>query len=72
MATIKITNTDEGLLVERVGENNGNNDNDNENENEGRSDTRESVSTGGNSGKDETLQPTEEAEGATENGSDGD
>lgn len=34
MATVKITQTDEGLLVEQVGENNGNNDNDNE-ENEG-------------------------------------
>ena len=34
MATVKITQTDEGLLVERVGENNGNNDNDNENESE--------------------------------------
>ena len=71
MTTVKITQTDEGLLVERVGENN-NYDNDNENENEGRSDTREFVSAGGNSGKDETLQPTEETEGATENGSDGD
>ena len=34
MTTVKITQTDEGLLVERVGENNGNNDNDNDNENE--------------------------------------
>lgn len=34
MATVKITQTDEGLLVERVGENNGNNGNDNDNENE--------------------------------------
>ena len=33
MATVKITQTDEGLLVERVGENNGNNGNDNENDN---------------------------------------
>ena len=40
MATVKITQTDEGLLVERVGNEN---DNDNDNENEGRSDTRESV-----------------------------
>ena len=71
MATVKITQTDEGLLVERVGNEN-DNENDNENENEGRSDTRESVPAGGNSGKDETLQPTEETEGATENGSDGD
>ena len=31
MATIKITNTDEGVIVERVGENNGN-DNDNKSE----------------------------------------
>ena len=69
MATVKITQTDEGVIVERVGNENGN---ENENENEGRSNTRESVSAGGNSGKDETLQPTEEAEGATENGSDGD
>ena len=69
MATIKITNTDEGVIVERVGNEN---DNENENKNEGRSDTRESVPAGGNSGKDETLQPTEETEGATENGSDGD
>lgn len=37
MATVKITNTDEGLLVERVGENNGNNDNDNDNENNNKS-----------------------------------
>ena len=73
MTTVKITQTDEGLLVERVGNENVNdNDNENENENEGRSDTRESVSAGGNSGKDETLQPAEETEGATENGSDGD
>ena len=35
MTTVKITQTDEGLLVERVGNENGNdNDNDNE-ENEG-------------------------------------
>ena len=33
MATVKITNTDEGLLVERVGNDNVN-DNDNENEND--------------------------------------
>ena len=33
MATVKITQTDEGLLVEQVG-NNGNNGNDNENESE--------------------------------------
>ena len=69
MATVKITQTDEGVIVERVGNNNGN---ENDNENEGRSDTREPVSAAGNSGKDETLQPTEETEGATENGSDGD
>ena len=69
MPTVKITNTDEGVIVERVGNEN---DNENDNKNEGRSDTREFVSAGGNSGKDETLQPTEETEGATENGSDGD
>ena len=40
MATIKITNTDEGVIVERVGNENGN---ENDNDNEGRSDTRESV-----------------------------
>lgn len=39
MTTVRITQTDEGLLVERVGENNVNdnvnvNDNDNENDNE--------------------------------------
>ena len=34
MATVKITQTDEGLLVERVGENNGNNGNDNDNKSE--------------------------------------
>ena len=35
MTTVKITQTDEGLLVERVGNENGNeNDNDNDNENE--------------------------------------
>lgn len=33
MATVKITQTDEGVIVERVGENNGNNGNDNENDN---------------------------------------
>ena len=71
MATVKITQTDEGVIVERVGNEN-DNENENENKNEGRSDTRESVPAGGNSGKDETLQPTEETEGATENGSDGD
>lgn len=44
MATVKITQTDEGLLVERVGENNGNdNENDNENENEGRDEAAEPV-----------------------------
>ena len=36
MATVKITQTDEGLLVERVGNENVNeNDNENDNENEG-------------------------------------
>ena len=30
MATVKITQTDEGLLVERVGENDGNNDHEND------------------------------------------
>ena len=34
MTTVKITQTDEGLLVERVGNDNGNNDNDNDNDNE--------------------------------------
>ena len=34
MATVKITQTDEGLLVERVGENSGNNGNDKDNEND--------------------------------------
>ena len=34
MATIKITNTDEGVIVERVGENKGNNGNDNDNKSE--------------------------------------
>ena len=34
MTTVKITQTDEGLLVERVGNENGNNWNDNENEND--------------------------------------
>lgn len=34
MATIKITNTDEGVIVERVGENNGKNGNDNDNKSE--------------------------------------
>ena len=33
MTTVKITQTDEGLLVERVGNENGN-DNDNDNDNE--------------------------------------
>ena len=33
MATVKITQTDEGVIVERVGENNGN-ENDNESDNE--------------------------------------
>ena len=33
MATVKITQTDEGVIVERVG-NNGNNDNDNDNNSE--------------------------------------
>ena len=34
MATVKITQTDEGVIVERVGENNGNNGNDNDNKSE--------------------------------------
>ena len=42
MATVKITQTDEGVIVERVGENNGNN-NDNDNENEGRDEAVEPV-----------------------------
>ena len=40
MATVKITQTDEGLLVERVGNDN---ENDNENENEGRDEAAEPV-----------------------------
>ena len=40
MATVKITQTDEGLLVERV-END--NENDNENENQGRDEAAEPV-----------------------------
>ena len=44
MTTVKITQTDEGLLVERVGNDNVNeNDNDNENENEGRDEAAEPV-----------------------------
>ena len=44
MATVKITQTDEGVIVERVGENNGNdNENENENENEGRDEAAEPV-----------------------------
>ena len=44
MATVKITQTDEGVIVERVGENNGNdNDNENDNENEGRDEAAEPV-----------------------------
>ena len=42
MATIKITNTDEGVIVERVGNEN-DNENDNENENEGRDEAAEPV-----------------------------
>ena len=42
MATVKITQTDEGLLVERVGNEN-DNENDNENENEGRDEAAEPV-----------------------------
>ena len=42
MATVKITQTDEGLLVERVGNEN-ENENDNENENEGRDEAAEPV-----------------------------
>ena len=40
MATVKITQTDEGLLVELVGNEN---DNDNDNENEGRDEAAEPV-----------------------------
>lgn len=40
MTTVKITNTDEGLLVERVGNDN---DNENENKNEGRDEAAEPV-----------------------------
>ena len=42
MATVKITQTDEGLLVERVGNEN-DNENDNENENEGRDEAAEPI-----------------------------
>ena len=45
MPTVKITNTDEGVIVERVG-NNGNNDNGNENDNE-------------NEGRDEAAEPVQ-------------
>ena len=38
MATIKITNTDEGVIVERVG-----NDNENDNKNEGRDEAAEPI-----------------------------
>ena len=34
MPTVKITNTDEGVIVERVGENSDNNGNDNDNKSE--------------------------------------
>ena len=40
MATVKITQTDEGVIVERVGNEN---DNDNDNENEGRDEAAEPV-----------------------------
>ena len=42
MATVKITQTDEGLLVERVGNDN-ENVNENDNENEGRDEAVEPV-----------------------------
>ena len=42
MATVKITQTDEGVIVERVGNEN-DNENDNENENEGRDEAAEPV-----------------------------
>ena len=42
MTTVKITNTDEGLLVERVGNENVN-ENENDNENEGRDEATEPV-----------------------------
>ena len=42
MATVKITQTDEGVIVERVGNEN-ENENDNENENEGRDEAAEPV-----------------------------
>ena len=42
MPTVKITNTDEGVIVERVG-NNGNNGNENGNKNEGRDEAAEPV-----------------------------
>lgn len=47
MATIKITNTDEGVIVERVG-NNGNNGNENGNENDNK-----------NEGRDEAAEPVQ-------------
>lgn len=40
MPTVKITNTDEGVIVERVGNDN---ENENENENEGRDEAAEPV-----------------------------
>ena len=40
MATVKITQTDEGVIVERVGNEN---DNENENKNEGRDEAAEPV-----------------------------
>ena len=42
MATVKITQTDEGVIVERVGNEN-DNENENENENEGRDEAAEPV-----------------------------
>ena len=42
MATVKITQTDEGVIVERVGNDN-ENVNENENENEGRDEAAEPV-----------------------------
>ena len=42
MATVKITQTDEGVIVERVGNAN-DNENDNENEHEGRDEAVEPV-----------------------------
>lgn len=43
MATVKITQTDEGVIVERVGNDNENDNDNEENENEGRDEAAEPV-----------------------------